>query len=413
MVAGVGRVVARGAGAGDGGRAERVVEALHAGDVDGLRVEQRLAAGHRAPCDGDAAVAAFGVGPARVGNVGLPVRVQRHYDGREVGVRAVVAGQRIVDAEVVHLVRQERRAAVRAVGGEAAGVVVAHLRRGEAHLERDDGLALRGRQRRRALGVRDDGGVRLVDEVEVLRREAGGGAGDAVGAGGVLEGLAAVPHHGAEEADVGGGQRAAEQRQLGGGRVAVRIVDARELEVRAGRNRQPDADHAVLEQHAVGLLARGPRGHVGAGRVGAVHQAEDRILAVGGLEALAHAVRRDRPALVGLVARLARAAVAAQAGEERVLAVDAAGGADGERLAAAVAVQLRAIGARAVVAGRDDPAEGEREEPGDGHGHGRCTHLCSPTINGCSGRSFVVRRSRTALLGEAESGDESCQVGGP
>ena len=55
--------------------------------------------------------------------------------------------------------------------------------------------------------------------------------------GGVAEGLAAVPHHRAQEAQVGRRERPAEQRQLGGAREAVGIVHLDELEL--GVRREP------------------------------------------------------------------------------------------------------------------------------------------------------------------------------
>ena len=59
----------------------------------------------------------------------------------------------------------------------------------------------------RGLGVPGRGVDALVREVEVQ-------GGEAVRGGGILEGLASVPHHRAQEAEVGGGQRPPEEREL-------------------------------------------------------------------------------------------------------------------------------------------------------------------------------------------------------
>ena len=384
MVAGVGGVVAGRAGAGDAGHVEVVVEPLDAGDRDRLGVEQGLAASDGAAGDGHVPVAAFLVGATGVEDVRLPAVVQRHHVRREAGVAAVVAGQGVVDAEVADLALQERRPAAAAVHREAAGVVVAHLRRREAHCEGDDGLALRRADRRRGLGVAERGAVRLIDEVEVQARETGRGVEDAAAASSVAEGLAAVPHHGAEEAQVGRRQRPPEQRKLGRRREAVGVVDLDQLELGIGRNRQADPNDAAREQHAVRLLARRPRRDIGVGRVGAVDEAKDRVGAVRGLEALANAARRDRPAFGSLVARAARAAVGAEAGEERAAAVDAAGPAQRQRGAARVAVQLAAVGAAifitviALARGRGW-AGGERANACEGRGDGPETHVSIPS----------------------------------
>ena len=283
---------------------------------------------------------------------------------------AVVADQRVVDAEVRGDAGEEGRPAVGAVHREPAGAVVLLLCREQAHLEVDDRVALRRRQRRRSLRVPQGGGVRLVGEVEVQGREARRRSEQAVGRRRIAEGLAAVPHHRAEEAQVGRRQRAPEQRQLGRAREPVRVVDLDELELRRRRNADADADQALLEQHAVRLLALVPGRDVGQRRVRAVDEAKHRIHPLRLLEALAQALGRDRPAFLRLMAGHATAPVAAELAEERIAAIDEAVGADRHQHAAGVAagLQLRPVrAAPVVVVGAGQAGQVARQhQPGDG-----------------------------------------------
>src|SRR5690606_28712087 len=103
-------------------------------------------------------------------------------------------------------------------------------------LERDNRVHLRLRRACR-LRVAERGGLCLVRQVvgQVRPRER----------------LATVPHHGGEEWQVRRGQRAAEQRQLGRTRVAVRVIDGVERELRVRGDADADTHEAFREQQRV------------------------------------------------------------------------------------------------------------------------------------------------------------------
>ena len=351
VVAGVGRVVAGRAGALDHRHAEVVVQAGDAGDGDRLAVEQRLAARDRLARDGDTTAAPFAVTVLRVFDVGLPALVERHRVRVERGVAAVVAHQRVVDAEIRDGTGQERRAAVRAVHVQPAGVVVLLLRRMEAELEVDDRVALVGGERLGPLRMAQRRVVRLRRQIEVQRREANRRIEDAIRRRGIALRFAAVPHDCAEEAPVRRRQGPAVQREFGGRCVAVRIVDGGELELGVHRNRQADADQALAQQHAVARLACTWGRHVDKRRVGAVVHAKDRVGAARLPEPFAQTPGRDRPSFVRLMAGDAGALVGAELAEEWIAAIDEAVGADRHRHAAVVvgAVELSPVRSPAVV----------------------------------------------------------------
>ena len=149
------------------------------------------------------------------------------------------------------------------------------------------------------------------------RGEAGGRAENAVCRRGVLERLAAVRHHRAQELEVGRRQRAPEERQLAGAGVAVRIIDRDQFELRVHWSGDADADtnQALPEQHAVGrseLRASTHRHRARSSR----RWSEDRIRAPGGIEARPHVGWRDRPAGARLVAAHTGATVGPQVLEE-------------------------------------------------------------------------------------------------
>jgi hypothetical protein len=62
--------------------------------------------------------------------------------------------------------------------------------------------------------------------------------------------LASVPHDRGEKPQVGGGQRSAEQRQLGGRGISVGIVDLHQFERGARGHADTDPDEPFLQQHA-------------------------------------------------------------------------------------------------------------------------------------------------------------------
>ena len=212
--------------------------------------------------------------------------------------------------------------------------------------------------------------VRLVRQVERDAGEAVAGADHAFCRGRVLEGLAAVPHHGAQAREVGGGQRSAEQGQLAGAGVAIRVVDLGEFELGVGGDPDADPDQALAQQHAVGLAPGARRGNVGQRRVGAVHGSKDRIGAIAAREAGLHAARCDGPAERGFVAAGAAAAVVAHALEERPALIDDARQAVGGCKAAVVRKRAQVCQRRGLCCGGGDQA-------GAGGSDGRSEHAAA------------------------------------
>src|SRR5438876_2720894 len=136
MVACVRRVVTRRAGARERGHSKIVVEALDAGDLDRLGVEQRLSARDRA-----AGFVAAGIAAAAIERV--PRIVELEYDRVGQCAGTIIAGHDIVDAEVELLLAEVLRTAQRLARGQVPSLIVEHLRGEERILETDDRLALR------------------------------------------------------------------------------------------------------------------------------------------------------------------------------------------------------------------------------------------------------------------------------
>src|SRR5437763_13993300 len=130
-------------------------------------------------------------------------------------------------------------------GGQMARLIVGDLRSEQRHFERDDRLALLGRESVRSLSVSGRRRIRLIDEVEVQRREASRRMGDAVLRRCILERFAAIPHDGAQESEVGRWQWPPEQRQLRRACITVRILDGNELELGVGRYADADTDQTL------------------------------------------------------------------------------------------------------------------------------------------------------------------------
>ena len=175
-----------------------------------------------------------------------------------------VQADRVVDADEERLRGERAGAPERPLGVKAAGFAVNGLRREEARFELDDLLRLERGQIDGRLGVAARRVIGLVQQVllDCGRRRR----------------LPAVPHHAAQEAQVGGRQRPAIERRVVGGRGAVvRIVDALDDELGRGGHVQPDANQSARQQEAVsGALARQRLRHRPfAGR--AVVVGEDRI----------------------------------------------------------------------------------------------------------------------------------------
>src|SRR5262249_26505811 len=216
---------------------------------------------------------------------------------------------RVVDAdeEVGELPRQRGRAAGGAVGGQAPGLVVEHLRGEDAGLELDDLSHLSCGRRILALSVDQ----RRVDR---LALEAG---------------LAAVPHARAEEPEVGTRQRPtinrdnpgrrAGQAGVGVGRAVVGIVHVRTFELGVGGNLHPDPDQAGVGKQLVGLLPlrRGAPGVGGAG--GAAAQPKEWLRPATLREPSLYPGRADAPSLLRLMAAQAGPAVGSEVLKEGIV----------------------------------------------------------------------------------------------
>ena len=194
----------------------------------------------------------------------------------------------------------------------------------EAEFEIHDSLLLGERGRFGGLGVTVGSVDRLLHQVGGEIGHEGGFAVQRVGAG-----FATVEHDGAEEAQVGGGQRAAidgdgllARGGVGDDGAAVWVVNGFDGELRVGRHREEDADHSALEEQAVvGGIAGGP-----GGAIRAVDGGEERIFAVREGEAGADVLNAEAHGVAGLVAGAAGAAVGAEALEEGAVFADRAVG---------------------------------------------------------------------------------------
>ncbi len=313
VIADVGRVMTSGAGAlerGDGDGAERgiVVEATNVGDGERAGVEKRFAGGN------------FFAGRDAETLEGIVGRLQirpglEHGDGG--GIERATVGifaERIIGARIVGLLREVIGAALRTVDIEKTGLEIRGLGAVKAQFEIHDPLLLGERGWLGGLGVTVGSIDRLLHQVRSEVGHEGSFTIQRVGAG-----FATVEHDGAEEAQVGGGQRAAVDGDglLAGGGVgddgaAVWVVNSFDCELRAGRHREEDPNHSALEEQAVvGGITGGP-----SGAVRAVDCGEEWILAVGEEEASTDVLNAEAHGVAGLVAGAAGAAVGAEALEE-------------------------------------------------------------------------------------------------
>src|ERR687886_2167002 len=221
MVAHVWGVVARRAGADNDGPAEDVVEAANACDADRLAVEDRLAPRDRR--------SRGGIAVGRGALEARPYVVERERVRGERRSRRVEP-QRVVDANEEVLVGQVQRTATASLRVQLAGRVIASLRAEESGFEGDDLLELPGTGRDGGLGVAERGVQGLVHQVglESLR----------VGVCDRLYRLTAIPHYGTQERQVRRRQRAAEQRQVIGSRIVIRVIDGCDGELSARRRAQ-------------------------------------------------------------------------------------------------------------------------------------------------------------------------------
>ena len=126
--------------------------------------------------------------------------------------------------------------------------------------------------------------------------------------------FAAVPHHGADEARVGGQQRAAIKRQLDrlasgnarvlgriGSGVGIGVQDHPDVEVTIARHRYRNADQALGADQAIGRAALGERADARQGSVGSVVQTEERVETLRGVEQRLDLYRSDGHRRGGLV----------------------------------------------------------------------------------------------------------------
>jgi len=169
-----------------------------------------------------------------------------------------------------------------------------------------------------------------VGGVDGLLHQVGGEVGDEGGFAveWIGDGFAAVEHHGAQKAEIRGGQRAAVDGNgllasggVGDDGAAVRIANSFDGELRGARNFEEDANQAALEEQAVvGRIA----GRAG-GTVRAVDGGEQRVFAVRECEAGANILNAEAHGVAGLVAGAAGAAIGAEALEEWAVIADRAG----------------------------------------------------------------------------------------
>ena len=231
----------------------------------------------------------------------------------------------------------------------------------------------------------------------------------AVGQG--LNGFPPVPHHGAEEAQVGGGQHPPVDRRLrrrppeG---ASVGVVDRGDGVFGAGGNGQADPDEALVQQQAV------PRRPVGGGdgrTVGPIERGEQGISATGGRE-YGPGCLGAQAERVGLeMAAPAGPPVGAEALEERVASVDRTDGTDGPQPSGAIGRQedLEGCPGRRVqpLAGRKGrlvglagEQQGSRAQRGQGHSVGlhRCPHF--PAMRGRVAESYFYRGLETGAIAD-------------
>ncbi len=316
MIADVGRVVARGARAGNRVDTQRVVQAGHASDGERRGVEERLAGRDGRPARSPGRTVAFAgarpILPAR--EDGEDVRIERRPRG--------VAAERIVDPRIVGLPRERQRPAVGPQRAQRAGRPVPRLRGKQVELEID--------HLRELLRSRRDGRLRMAERrLEGLLRQVG----DEVcperrRAVERRDRVARVEHHGAQEPEVGRGQRSPiyGDHPPAGGRIdliraAVRVVHHRDRELRGGRHRQGDPNQPVADHQTVRrrIAARHAR------TVRAVDVGKEWIVAVAGGEPLVGAPGAQAERIAGQVAGGAASAVGPEALEERIGRVQGAG----------------------------------------------------------------------------------------
>src|SRR4030095_12972349 len=110
-------------------------------------------------------------------------------------------------------------------------------------------------------------------------------------------GLASIPHDGAHESQVCGGQWAPIHRDHIRFPAAIRIVNVLYYELRAGRNRYRNSHQPPARQQTVCLLSCFTRRDIDVMvAVGSIVGSENRIETVCASESLLYALRRNRPA---------------------------------------------------------------------------------------------------------------------
>ena len=217
--------------------------------------------------------------------------------------------ERIVGAGVIRLLRKVVGAALRAVCDEQAGSKIGELGAEKTEFEIHDFLLLLYGGRLRSLRVSVGGVDGLLHQVGGEIGHEGGSAVEWIG-----DGFAAVEHHGAQKAEIRGGQRAAVDGNgllasggIGDDGAAVGVANSFDGELRGARNFEEDANHAALEEQAVvGGIAGGA-----GGAVRAVDGGEQRVFAVREGEAGADVLDAEAHGVAGLVAGAAGAAVGA------------------------------------------------------------------------------------------------------
>jgi hypothetical protein len=215
--------------------------------------------------------------------------------------------QRVVhtDEEIRQLQRECNRTAGAAIGSQAARLIVEGLGGEYAAFECDNLGQLRGGGRRTGLRVTERGIGRLAGQT----------------------GLPAIPHDRAQEAEIGGRQRApirgddaccrtGEPRD-GVGIAVVGIIYGRDGELCSRRDRQADPDQTPVNQQLVSQLLGGEGRNVVARARGAVDYAKDRVGACARCKARGNVRCADGPAILRLVAAEAGSSIGSEILEER------------------------------------------------------------------------------------------------
>ena len=126
-----------------------------------------------------------------------------------------------------------------------------------------------------------------------------------------------------------GRQRTAVDRDGGHAGAAVRIDDTGDGELGVGGDGKRNANQSLVQEKAIRGAARRNGRNVGGVAVGAVVGAEDRVSALGHVEAVLNIPRRDAPTIAGLMTGRATASIGSERLEKWAGDVQRSGGNEG------------------------------------------------------------------------------------